>query len=942
MRRSARPRRSMKRRSVSPTVDRLEPRELLSTVPTAHPMFELGPLVSNPNPPAGAYTPAQIAQAYGFNQISFGNVVGDGTGQTIAIVDAQDDPNIQADLNTFDTRFGLPATTVARVNQTGGSSYPAADSTGGWELEESLDVEWAHAMAPGAKLMLVEANSANDSDLLTAVDYGAAHASVVSMSWGGGEFSGETSQSYEAHFQHAGVTFVASSGDSGAPVSWPASSPNVLAVGGTALGLDGTNNWSSETGWSGSGGGPSAFEPQPSYQSSVVTQTTKRANPDVAYDASPSTGFAVYDSIAYSGTSYGWLTVGGTSAGAPQWASLLAIANQGRALNSLPALNSAGAQNVAATLYQTENVADFHDITTGTSTGSPNYSASAGYDYVTGLGSPRANLVVNTLAGITSAASDTLAVSAPKSDTAGTAFSVTVTAQKAVGGVDTSYVGTIHFTSTDAQASLPASYTFTPADAGSHTFSVTLKTAATQSVTATDIVSSAVKGTASGLVVSPAAASRLALNGLPANATVGGSQSFSVSAQDPYGNVATGFTGKVHFASSDAQASLPADYVFTTNDKGMHTFSMTFATAGTQSVTVTCPASGLSITQPGISVAPAAPTNLAGSAASSTQVNLSWTSAAGASSYSIERSANGSTGWTQVGTSPSGTTTYQDTGLTAGTIYYYRMRAVAGNMDSAYSNTVSVTTNGLGSGNGPTDTVWSNSFTPSENTYAYGPYEIGVKFRSDVAGNVTGVRFYKESWMSGPVHVGHLWSASGALLATATFTKESAAGWQQVTFSSPVSILSNTVYIVSFSTGGGYFGITTNYFSRSGVDSGPLHALSNNTPGGDGVYQVGNGTFPSVSGSGMNFWADVAFSPSSSLNSIVNHGQIVVPTSPSRGMSAFLMPISPTDGEAGTPSSTSGTSGSAHRPVSLSTSPWSLRGLVPQISVAPSGPRLWG
>src|SRR5205823_10870004 len=102
--------------------------------------------------------------------------------------------------------------------------------------------------------------------------------------------------------------------------------------------------WSSETGWSGSGGGPSASETRPAYQNGVVTQTTMRANPDVAYDASPSTGFATYDSFNYNGTSYGWIKVGGTSAGAPQWAALLAIADQGRAANGQPALNSTSPQ----------------------------------------------------------------------------------------------------------------------------------------------------------------------------------------------------------------------------------------------------------------------------------------------------------------------------------------------------------------------------------------------------------------------------------------------------------------------------------------------------------------------------------------------------------------------------------------------------------------------
>ena len=134
-----------------------------------------------------------------FNQISFnGGFTGDGTGETIAIVDAYDDPNIQADLNTFDTRVRAARDHGHRVNETGGTSYPGSDSTGGWELEESLDVEWAHAMAPGANIMLVETSSTSDTDLLAAVSYAAAHANVVSMSWGGSEFSGETS--YDSDF----------------------------------------------------------------------------------------------------------------------------------------------------------------------------------------------------------------------------------------------------------------------------------------------------------------------------------------------------------------------------------------------------------------------------------------------------------------------------------------------------------------------------------------------------------------------------------------------------------------------------------------------------------------------------------------------------------------------------------------------------------------------
>jgi subtilase family serine protease len=285
-------------RRLRPWIDPLEARTLLSTTPlVVHPMFELGPLVANAVPPSGAFTPVQIEAAYRFNHVAFGTVAGDGSGETIAIVDAYDAPSIQSDLNTFDAQLGLPGATVVRINQSGGTSVPAADSTGGWELEESLDVEWAHAMAPGAKLLLVEAASANDTDLLAAVDYASAHANVVSMSWGGSEFSGEAA--YDTHFSRAGVSFVASSGDAGAPASWPAASPDVLAVGGTVLALGANSIWSSETGWSGSGGGPSAYEARPPYQAVTAGQTSTRSNPDVAYDASPSTGIAVYDSFPY-------------------------------------------------------------------------------------------------------------------------------------------------------------------------------------------------------------------------------------------------------------------------------------------------------------------------------------------------------------------------------------------------------------------------------------------------------------------------------------------------------------------------------------------------------------------------------------------------------------------------------------------------------------------
>jgi hypothetical protein len=351
------------------------------------------------------YTPAQIRQAYGFNNISFSNgtVAADGTGTTIAVVDAYDDPNIAGDLHQFDVQFSLPDPVLTKVNQNGGGSLP--DANAGWATEIALDVEWAHAIAPGANILLVEAANSSLDNLMAAVNYArqAPGVNVVSMSWGGGEFPGENS--FDSDFTtpsgHVGVTFVAASGDSGSPVSYPAISPNVLSVGGTTLSLTSQGNYVSESGWNFSGGGVSGLEPQPAYQNGVVTQsTTFRTNPDVAYDADPSTGFPVYNSYGTS-ASAAWGQWGGTSDGAPQWAALIAIADQGRALTGQSSLD--GPTQVLPMLYAM-SAGDFHDITSGNSDGSPRYFAAAGYDLVTGLGTPRADLVVNSLTGVVGAA----------------------------------------------------------------------------------------------------------------------------------------------------------------------------------------------------------------------------------------------------------------------------------------------------------------------------------------------------------------------------------------------------------------------------------------------------------------------------------------------------------------------------------------------------------
>jgi subtilase family serine protease len=378
------------------------------------------------------YSPTQIATAYGFNTVTFGNgTAANGQGQTIAIVDAFNDPNIAADLAVFDNQFGLSAASLKVVNQAGGSVLPTTDS--GWAGEISLDVEWAHAIAPGANILLVEANSASLANLMSAVDYArnAAGVSVVSMSWGGSEFfsfngaefTGQTQ--YDSFFTtpegHQGVTFVAAAGDSGSSggVQWPASSPNVLSVGGTSLYVqDQSGTYYSESSWSGTSGGFSQVESEPTYQMSVQT-TGARTTPDVAYNADPNTGFAVYDSLAYQGYS-GWQVIGGTSAGAPQWAALIAIADQGRTLAGSGTLD--GASQTLPLLYSlyadptspdySTYTSFFNDVIDGSSSGGRyhwrfggyGYSnpATAGYDLATGLGTPKAGMVVQALIGTSS------------------------------------------------------------------------------------------------------------------------------------------------------------------------------------------------------------------------------------------------------------------------------------------------------------------------------------------------------------------------------------------------------------------------------------------------------------------------------------------------------------------------------------------------------------
>jgi subtilase family serine protease len=202
----------------------------------------------NPDVQSSPYglSPGQIKTAYGFP-----TSLSAGAGTTIAIVDAYNDPTVQSDLQVFSSEYGIPCNgCLTVVNQNGGTSLPRTNAN--WAVEISLDVQWAHAIAPGAHILLVEASSNSNSNLYAAEDYAKTHAQYVSNSWGGPESSGE--KSFDSHFAQSGVSVFVSAGDDGLPAEYPSASPNVISVGGTTLNLSGNGSVVSETGWSSGGG----------------------------------------------------------------------------------------------------------------------------------------------------------------------------------------------------------------------------------------------------------------------------------------------------------------------------------------------------------------------------------------------------------------------------------------------------------------------------------------------------------------------------------------------------------------------------------------------------------------------------------------------------------------------------------------------------------------
>jgi Putative Ig domain len=320
-----------------------------------------------PNATPSGLGPSALVSAY--------KLPSGGSGATVAIVDAQDDPNAEADLGTYRSQFGLPACTTAngcfrKVNQNGASSpLPSPDS--GWAGEISLDLDMVSAVCPSCHILLIEANSATDADLYAAEDRAATMgAKYVSNSWGGNESSTQTSD--DAHFNHPGVAITVSSGDSGNGSEYPATSRFVTAVGGTSLRTASNSRGWTESAWNGAGSGCSAFDAKPTWQN-VTTNCSRRAEADVSAVADPQTGVAVYDTYQETG----WNVFGGTSASAPIVASVYALAG------------TPGSGDYPAS-YPYSHPGNLFDVTSGSngSCGAPQCTAGTGWDGPTGLGTP--------------------------------------------------------------------------------------------------------------------------------------------------------------------------------------------------------------------------------------------------------------------------------------------------------------------------------------------------------------------------------------------------------------------------------------------------------------------------------------------------------------------------------------------------------------------------
>jgi kumamolisin len=383
-------------------------------VPEGRPLSSAIPNYTFAETPASLGCVYQVGPIYaGCNPATGGTNHPTGGWGAIAIVDAYDNPNAAADLATFSIQYGLPTATFTKVyaNTSFGnlngmtascSGTPPGDT--GWGLEEDLDIEWAHAMAPSARIILVEACSNSNSDLFYAEQVAGRKVALygggnISNSWGESEFAGEVGLIDNVFYRYSWnkISYFASAGDSGWGAQYPSSSPWIVSAGGTTVNRDVNGNFLSETCWSGSGGGVSQYElwqnppnisngmgPWTSYQFPQFGQTA-RQTPDLSFDSDPASGVNVYDSYGYGG----WVVVGGTSVASPSLAGI--VNNSNNRLGQAPNIGGHYTNEENNLIYDSlfAHIAyqNYYDVTTGSN--GTGHNAGPGYDQCTGVGTPR-------------------------------------------------------------------------------------------------------------------------------------------------------------------------------------------------------------------------------------------------------------------------------------------------------------------------------------------------------------------------------------------------------------------------------------------------------------------------------------------------------------------------------------------------------------------------
>lgn len=351
-------------------------------------------------PPSGCETPASLACVYGLTSRVSGcpisgttAIPSTGAGKTVVIVDGYDNSDQTTDLQQYSTQFNLPTPNLTIYHTDGSSTcLSGATSSQGWQDEHDLDLQMVHAMAPNARIIMVEGKDGSNSEMRYAEQCATtlitnAGGGIISNSWGGDEYAGETAN--DVDFQNNGVVYVYSSGDYSAPARYPSSSPYVISAGASSILRDSAGNFTGEAAWSttantplgsksGTSGGPSAYEPRPAFQNAVVkTVGTARGTPDISFDGDPQTGVCVYSTYAH--TNYGkyWIKDGGTSVAAPALSGILTSAGY----------TATSSQDMLRYIYTHAMTARGNYWRDGLS-GNNGYPALAGYDFVTGLGTP--------------------------------------------------------------------------------------------------------------------------------------------------------------------------------------------------------------------------------------------------------------------------------------------------------------------------------------------------------------------------------------------------------------------------------------------------------------------------------------------------------------------------------------------------------------------------